>query len=651
MPISAPCPSCGAPVVFQSAASLYAVCGFCRSTLLRQGTNLENLGRMAELLADSSLLQLGSEGVYKGVHFALVGRIQLKYEAGLWNEWHLLFDDQKSGWLSDANGDYLLSFLTPPQGEIPPFAELAPEDGLTLAGRRWAVTNKDDALCIAGEGELPFAFAFGSGYPAQLVDLRAADGSQGFASIDYSETPPLFFVGESLPFKGFRFTNLRGEQKPRSAGKLKALDCPKCGSAITLHDTAIQSVACPSCLTVLEAAGDTLAILHKAAEVARVKPRIPLGSVGRFENLDWTVIGFQQREIAPAGSYPAWDEYLLHHPQQGFRWLVDSSGHWSWVRTLDSLPRYHEGQPAAHLKNVEFIRYGTGEAITRFVIGEFNWKVRVGETWQTLDLIAPPQMLSREKNASEVSWSLGEYLSREEVGAAFKLKQDLPEPRGVGAIQPNPRLEPHRQATRYFRLFLLLTFVAQAFWFIFAGSKLHDERLVLNPSSDSTVSSKSFVLDAPARTLAVNHDTNLDNNWVGLNLALIEKRSGQVWQAATELSYWHGYDDGNWSEGSTSNELVFRNLPAGEYYLVIDPEFSETSHTAVLNHITVVKNAAAWSNFFITLGTLLALWMISLYRKSSFETARWAEADFNSRGGVPVVVDSDSDSSSDGGDD
>ena len=32
---TAHCPSCGAPVAFKSTASVYAVCEFCRSTLLR----------------------------------------------------------------------------------------------------------------------------------------------------------------------------------------------------------------------------------------------------------------------------------------------------------------------------------------------------------------------------------------------------------------------------------------------------------------------------------------------------------------------------------------------------------------------------------------------------------------------------------------
>jgi len=89
------CPSCGAPVVFQSAASVLAVCEYCGSTLVRHDLDLENVGKMAQLQADGSPLQLRAEGRYRGDSFTVVGRIQLRFEKGLWNEWHLLFNDQR----------------------------------------------------------------------------------------------------------------------------------------------------------------------------------------------------------------------------------------------------------------------------------------------------------------------------------------------------------------------------------------------------------------------------------------------------------------------------------------------------------------------------------------------------------------------------
>ena len=138
---TAHCPSCGAPVSFRSVSSLYAVCEFCRSTLLRDGEDLKNLGRMAELMDDPSLIQIGTEGTFRGQHFSVIGRIQLKYDAGLWNEWHILFDDQRSAWLSEAGGEYVVSSQVPVSEPLPAFTTLLPEMPVTVAGRSFTVTS------------------------------------------------------------------------------------------------------------------------------------------------------------------------------------------------------------------------------------------------------------------------------------------------------------------------------------------------------------------------------------------------------------------------------------------------------------------------------------------------------------------------------
>ncbi len=649
MPFSANCPACGAPVVFKSSASFHGVCEFCRSTLVRHGGNLESLGRMADLLEDASPIQLGSEGRYKGVHFAVIGRIQLRYAAGVWNEWHVLFDDMRSGWLSDANGEYTLSFLTPPKTELPAFPGIMPNDPVALAGREFIVSNREEAMCIAGEGELPFAF--GAGYAAPLVDLREADGG-GFASIDYSETPPLVFVGESLPFATFGFANLRGEIAAKPAGQVKALNCPRCASAIGIHDKAVQSVACPSCLTVLEHDNAGLRILQKAAAATRIEPLIPLGSVGRFLGKDWTVIGFQERAVTVDGKDYPWQEFLLHHPEEGFRWLVESTGHWSWVSPVPRAPRYTVGIPGVSHMGTEFRRFSTGSAVTRYVIGEFNWKIQVGETWELTDFIAPPQMLSREASHNEITWSLGDYLPAAEVTAAFKLDHAQPEPTGIAMNQPNPRESGHRSICRRFWMFVVVTLLAQALWvFVLGGKTLVDQRVVFAPDRDEPLATQGFSLPDGARNLVLRHDTDLDNNWLGFGLTLIEKNSGRAWATQGDLAYWHGSDGGeSWSEGDRSRELTFRDLPPGDYYFVIDPEISAEKPVAVADRIRVIGNQPAWSNFFLLLAWLGLFPMFSRYRVAAFEAKRWADSDFLSDGTTAAEDDSGSDSDS-GGDD
>ena len=97
---TAECPSCGAKVSLRASASTTAVCAFCKSTLVRRAEALERIGVQGELLEDYSRVQIGTGGRFEGRGFSVVGRIQLRDDAGAWNEWHVLFDDGATGWLS-----------------------------------------------------------------------------------------------------------------------------------------------------------------------------------------------------------------------------------------------------------------------------------------------------------------------------------------------------------------------------------------------------------------------------------------------------------------------------------------------------------------------------------------------------------------------
>jgi len=81
----APCPACGAPIVFSLGASLLKVCEHCGVAAARKGASIANYGKVAELLPTPSVLALGLEGQYAGAPaFRLVGRVQLDHGAGTW---------------------------------------------------------------------------------------------------------------------------------------------------------------------------------------------------------------------------------------------------------------------------------------------------------------------------------------------------------------------------------------------------------------------------------------------------------------------------------------------------------------------------------------------------------------------------------------
>jgi hypothetical protein len=495
----ASCPSCGAPVAFRSATSLYVVCDFCRSTLLRSGEDLQNLGRMAELLEDSSPIQIGSEGTFRSRHFLVIGRIQMKYEAGIWNEWHILFDDGRGAWLAEAAGEWIVSAQVAVADPLPAFETLAPDLPVTLDGRSFRVADLETARCIAGQGELPFKVA--AGYDVNTADLR---GNGRYVTLDYSETPPLVFVGQTVSFADLKLEKLR-EQGDPTGGEAptvdaRAFNCPRCAAPLRIHSPAIESIACDSCGSLIGVENQDFRLLAGAAQALREIPWLPLGSQGTLRGVNWEVIGFMRRRTTSEGTDYTWSEYLLFNVQQGFAWLIEYQGHWNHARTLSNPPSVARGQRDFSHGRQKFKLFNSGQAEVIYVVGEFYWRVAVGETCQIDDFVCPPLLLSREVTAKEANWSQSEYLEPDEVCAAFAVRTPAPKRIGIYANQPNPLLERHRRICRTFWILALAATVLQlAFAFIFASQVVLRQQLVLSSlNEEATLNTQEMLWIAPS---------------------------------------------------------------------------------------------------------------------------------------------------------
>lgn len=629
MALTASCPSCGAPVVFRSASSVFAVCDYCSSTLVRHDQALEDIGKMAALVEDRSPLQLGAEGSYRGVHFALIGRIQIRYGEGLWNEWHLLFDDMRTGWLSEAAGEYVLSFVQPVQEAVPAFDEWRIGERFVLAGQSWVVSNLERAECVAGQGELPFKV--GAGYPVNAVDLR---NGRNFATLDYSETAPLLFVGEAVDFGALAMNGLRdGMAVPTRKVDTRVFRCPACGAPMQARDASIQAVGCASCGAVVDTSDETLRLLSKALKQrdGGFAPRLPLGSKGRLAGQAVELIGFLVKRSKVDGIAYHWREYLLAGENGSYRWLTEYNNHWTLVDVLSDPPNVGSNELAdVRWQGERYRHFSTAaRAEVVHVEGEFTWRVRRGEINRVTDYVAPPHTLSRETDDKTLSWSLGTYVEPAVIAAAFGLKSGLPAPIGVGACQPNPWAEGHRKVCRLFWKLALVAVLVQA-WFVIGGggSTLLRQTFDFAPNSlEESRQTGEFRIDGKPRKIAVRNQTNLDNNWAVFELLLVDKNTGQAWPAAREVSYYHGYDDGYWSEGDNADEVVFLNVPPGTYYLTVDAELAPEKPLPLRSALEVRTAGAGWSNFVLVMIFLVAFPVFTRLRHHAFEVRRWADSD------------------------
>jgi hypothetical protein len=434
---SAACPNCGAPVEFRSAASAFAVCSFCKSTIVREGDDLRKIGQSAELFDDHSPLQLGASGKHQGSAFTLVGRIQYRYAQGTWNEWHALFDggggEQKSGWLSEDNGRYVISFDTPLDGPVPASANLKAGAQVAVGGQSWSVASVSVAKLIAAQGELPYKPNLDRGFV--ISDLRDSRGEVG--TLDYSDAAhPRWSIGRSVAISELAMTGLAEPTEKTLKGK--SLQCPNCGAALAVTLATTQSIVCHQCRSVIDltsaAQGDLGGALKHYAQTNGTEPLLPLGSVGTLAlggkgALPWQVVGYVERCEVDTGedSQSFWREYLLYHRIEGFAFIVDAEDGWSWTVPITGAPT---GTGAV-------VKYGDAvyrklydyTGMVTYVLGEFYWQVTQNQRTLNSDYQgtggASAKRLNREQTAGdatqEVVWSGGETISADAVMQAFKL--------------------------------------------------------------------------------------------------------------------------------------------------------------------------------------------------------------------------------------
>jgi ribosomal protein S27AE len=354
------CPQCGAPVEFKSAASVMAVCGSCHSTLLKDAESVKRIGEMAEVLEDYSPIQIGSAGEYLGKRFDVIGRLQLRYDAGFWNEWYVEFENGMDGWLSDAGGQYTITRERQADGASPPlpaFDKLAAGSELQFGGKTYCASDIRRCRAVAGQGELPFAIG-ANGYEAVVADFRALDE---FLTLDYSDSPvpkgssarierqvcaadrdgmqganrsdsssyredlqrrrppesadahgaairaelPKVYQGKAYSLNDMQRASLRAEHLIEEsagnyAGAIKALACPSCGASISFAAAVATQVICPSCHAQVDCSGDTAQVIAKQKRVAAIKTTLALGAKANIDGEFYTLIGLLQcAEIDP----------------------------------------------------------------------------------------------------------------------------------------------------------------------------------------------------------------------------------------------------------------------------------------------------------------------------------------------------------------
>jgi hypothetical protein len=636
----AACPNCGASVEFRYDDSFVRVCDHCAHAVLRGDRGIETLGKVADLTPIESPLALFSSGTYGSSTFLLVGVAQIHHDrGGIWQEWYAKLDG-RWGWLSEAQGRFYLTFEEPPQ-ELPAITTFVPGGTIDItvdgAPRRFTVGEIGHAHYAAARGELPFRLIRDGAF--RFVDLD--DGAGTFVTIDYGDggSPPTLFVGRQITLAELGMTG--GEVEPgRAPVQGRALVCPHCNAPIELRvPDRSQRVTCSSCGSLISTDTGDLAAVGKL--VGRAQPNILLGSKGTFLDGELIVIGLVKRSAQIDGTWYPFSEYLLFAPAVGFRWLVESDGHWSYVQPIaPGAVKQDVGGP--RYDGVSFRPYQNATLRVDEVVGEFYWRVELGEKVTSEDFIRPPAMLSSETGFGEEDWSLSTYMTHAQVRRAFgKTEITLDPAIGKAPNQPNPV-----EIAALPMALLLAALIGGGIAFASCAPEHHvmnmstTARVGLSDpwsgagdasaaSADTTPAeppghvefSPAFQLDGQ-HNVEVSVAAPLTNHWEYTAIDLVNDTTGDVVEIEAGLEYYSGYDDGDfWTEGDYTSSTVLAPPPAGTYLLRTETQTDSQDDVSV--SITVRQGVFRARYFWIAFGLFFIPLLALGLEDWSFERARW----------------------------
>lgn len=625
------CPSCGGPIEFKIGSSAVIICDYCHSVVARTDRGLEDLGKVAALIDTGSVLRRDLTGNYRGVGFRLMGRTQMRHEAGgMWEEWYGAFDDGRWGWLAEAAGKFYLTFQSAAKG-LPPYNVV--EVGGHLG--ELVVQETGTASLISGEGEIPWRVTPGDTY--DYADLSGPN--RRFATIDYSEDTPLLFDGQEVTLDELGI-KINLEPRRQARVSVERLNCSNCGGPLNLvAPDQSERIVCPNCGGVHDVTAEGNLKYLEALKQHGPKPLIPLGAKGKIGDVEYVVAGFMQRSVTYDIKY-YWTEYLLYNAKAGFRWLVDSDDHWSFAEPIAAGDITVNPKTLVY-QGTTYRIYTAAKATVEYVIGEFYWKVQAGEVVGTADYIAPPLGISKEtsgvKHTKEVNYSLAHYMTVAEIEQAFNVT-GLPKPGKVGMLQPygggKIRDVWAKLVAALFIVAIILSVTRprkQVFEqaFDFASVPPTADTPAAQQKNTRVVFTPQFQLSG--KNLEIEGYAPVTNSWVYVGGDLGSEGTGLMEGFELPIEYYEGYDDGKWTEGSRRVTTYVSSVPAGSYSMRLEAQWDEKS-TPPPVMITVKEGVFRWSHFWLALVVLTIPAVLMGFRKARFEGARWEDAGYTQMG-------------------
>jgi hypothetical protein len=341
-----------------------------------------------------------------------------------------------------------------------------------------------------------------------------------------------------------------------------------------------------------------------------------------------------QRFVTLDGVDYHWEEYLLYQPRHGFRWLVRSDDHWTWVVAVP---------PGSVLGSGDWVNYADrsyrlfqrATAKVSVVYGEFYWKVESGEEVEAFDYVSAPFGLSLETTTKgdegEVNWSHSTYVEPAEVQAMFNLPAALPAPTRIGPTQPYPHALVY---PTFLTLSAILLLISLLWWMFSPGRVTFEERLdfaaIPKEQADKSQTIERQVDWIGGRNARITLDPE-GANWIGVRGVLSSDggapEPGEKVRPAPPTRQEFSF----WAAPQANHNVYLSALPAGRYTLSLTFYRQDPDNPAA----TVLRIRQGVAHLTPVVVTLLILaagpFLVGIYQLI-WESQRWADSNVIERG-------------------
>ncbi len=409
--------------------------------------------------------------------------------------------------------------------------------------------------------------------------------------------------------------------------KVFSFQCEQCGSPIPVHAPGHSlTFVCPSCSSIVQETNNGARVIQKA-QADHYKSLLELGAKAIFRGDKWQILGFMVRSDIEESFY--WREYLLFNPKKGFRFLTESEGHWTFLTITRTKPNASQSYNYVTWGGRRYQTFYQGQSKVQFVLGEFYWRVKIGDEAKVADYISPPEILSSEQTEDEIIWSVGSYIPRDDIQKAFLnvFVGQLPEAVGVAPNQVSPYQNQGKIWTNW-AVFALILLAIQVLAFNRSDRSLFTESLARDQTQvTQKLTTQSFEVKGENSTLEIAVNVPLTNTWSQVDgLIVPEGNQMPAVDFSRDFSAYSGYDgEEYWKESDNDSTLIFPQMKPGLYHLTLQvSRDSAISPGAVGNkiYVSVKDDTTTYWPFWLALAALTAFPLMRHLFVQNFERKR-----------------------------